>query len=675
MINSFAPYEAAFDAWVADGFPGAKDETIRFLDWLSDPEHPEALRPGTLWHHQWVAVLRTIYAYEIVGMREIGPKGALLSIATGGGKTAIMAALIAWLRIAHGVQRYVMIVPNLIVKDRLRDDFQDGKVFKDRDLLPDWSGLYPRDFALTVLGGDGDGASYFDLLSSSVVLGNVHQFYGSSYSGKKNVEALLEGEPFALFNDEAHNSSAEEYAAALRRLAPNTALRVDLTGTPDRADGTHPETAMIAEYGIADALADGMVKTPVVYQPSITQVQLTYTDARTGERRKFEEIDWDEVDRLGLSATQWVTDEEPMRQQMAIAKNRLDEQEKRARGRYVPILFVVAVCIEDAKRAKATLEEFLKLRTLLVTQESDEEERKKATDLSRQKRTKDPYRAVVSVLMLREGWDVPEVGTIMLLRKFSSPVYGQQVVGRGLRRVRTKGVGDEESQILGVVDHPKLGHKWLWDLFGIKPRQDVLVGDKFDEKEDLPPPKPKQELIRPEKVIAVPEVLPEFAGAGTFEKPEGLPVMAEPRADWSTLLTELVYDDQTTEITGVTISGVTSEALGGDKWKGVHMAPETSVGSVQKVEMSKAELQESVRGKLQEMAEELLVDAGYSIGFKGFIYSQLLGHIRERFTRGLSLGLAEREDLEYAWRMIGAVREKVGRAPGLVSGMVVHGAQ
>lgn len=111
---------------------------------------------------------------------------------------------------------------------------------------------------------------------------------------------------------------------------------------------------MIYEYGVTDALADGIIKTSVVYQPDIRTVQLTYTDARTGVQRKVEEIDWDEVDRLGLNATQWVTDDEPMRQQMAIALRRFEEQERRAKKRYQPIFFVVAVCKADAEKAQAT---------------------------------------------------------------------------------------------------------------------------------------------------------------------------------------------------------------------------------------------------------------------------------------------------------------------------------
>ncbi len=83
---------------------------------------------------------------------------------------------------------------------------------------------------------------------------------------------------------------------------------------------------MVIEYGVRDALVDRVIKTPVVYRPNISTVELTYTDAKSGERKNVEEIDWAEVDLAGLTATQWVTDPEPMRQQMTIALNRLKEQ-------------------------------------------------------------------------------------------------------------------------------------------------------------------------------------------------------------------------------------------------------------------------------------------------------------------------------------------------------------
>jgi type III restriction enzyme len=443
MFNEFARYEQQFSDWRRDGYPGLRPETYKYIDFLTDPSNDQLPRSGTLWPHQWESFLRVIYCYEVLGKTEIGGSGLLLNIVTGGGKTAVIAALIAWLRIVHGVQKFVLLCPNLIVRDRLEEDFERGKVFSDRDLLPAWSNFRPQDFPLTTL-GSGKSGGWASLLSADVVLGNIHQFYISNRSGQSNLSALMNGPEFVLFNDEAHNSPAEEYYATLQRMREKILLRVDTTATPDRADGQTPDSDMVYEYSVTDALADAIIKTPVVYQPDIKTVQLTYTDAKTGERRRVEEIDWAEVDRLGLSATQWVTDDEPMRQQMAIALRRLEEQERRAKRRYQPILFVIAVCKADAEKAASTLNKFFKVKTLLVTEDSDENDRQKARELGKEQKTPNPYKAVVSVLMLREGWDVPEVGTILLLRKFSSRVYGQQVIGRGLRRVRRKGIDASE---------------------------------------------------------------------------------------------------------------------------------------------------------------------------------------------------------------------------------------
>ena len=129
-------------------------------------------------------------------------------------------------------------------------------------------------------------------------------------------------------------------------------------------------------------------------------------------------------------------------------------------------------------------------RTLVIHTDNSGEVSKKDLDEARGLArevdlAESPVNAIVSVLMLREGWDLPEVGIILLLRKFSSRVYGQQVIGRGLRRVRGKRIDPSEPQICAVVDHPKLEHQWLWDMFGSKVRQNVLIDQTFDETEDL----------------------------------------------------------------------------------------------------------------------------------------------------------------------------------------------
>src|SRR5262249_16061699 len=158
------------------------------------------------------------------------------------------------------IEKFVLLCPNLIVRDRLEDDFQSGKVFTGRDLIPSWSSIRASDFPLTTLGSGKEGG-WASLFSASVVLGNIHQFYWSNKSGQSNLSALMNGPNFALFNDEAHNSPAPEYDAILRRMRGKVVLRVDTTATPDRADGTTPDSDLIFEYDVRDALAEAIIKT------------------------------------------------------------------------------------------------------------------------------------------------------------------------------------------------------------------------------------------------------------------------------------------------------------------------------------------------------------------------------------------------------------------------------
>lgn len=670
MFNEFARYEEDFKAWCQSGYPTDFPITFRYIDFLSDPSNDQAPREGTLWRHQWESFLRVIYSHEVLGKKSIGEHGLLLNVVTGGGKTAVIAAVIAWLRISHGVQKFLLLCPNLIVRDRLEEDFDKGKVFKDRDLLPDWSNARPQDFDLTTLGG-GKGSGWASFLGASIVLGNIHQFYVSNTSGQSNISALMNGPDFVLFNDEAHNSPAEEYTATLQRIEKKVLLRVDTTATPDRADGKAPDSNMVYEYDVNDALADGLIATPVVYQPDIKTVELTYTDALTGVTKRVEEIDWEEIDRKGLSATQWVTDDKPMRQQMAIALKRLQEQEMRANGRYQPILFVVAVCKKDAEKAADTLSKVFKIKALLVTEDSPDEDRRKARELGREQKTKNPYKAVVSVLMLREGWDVPEVGIILLLRKFSSRVYGQQVIGRGLRRVRTKGISPDEPQICAVVDHPKLDHDWLWTIFGSKIRKGVTTEQMFDETEDLPPPPPRQEISHPECVIDVPDEIEGLVDEGEFEVPDV--EVAEPIENWEEVLASIEYTRETVEITDQKITSVTGKELAGKGWKAIHSAPDLPpTNNDIKVEVTDERMREAIKERVLEIAEELCIKAGYAAGFRGDVYSALMRHIRHKFLDDTSLGLADRRCLDYAWRMLDQVKTKVGTVLGLVGGIIEY---
>lgn len=95
MFNEFSRYEDEFQHWVKGGYPGAKSETLDYISHLNAPEDSTRPRERTLWPHQWDSFLRVIYAFEIEHGALSQPNGVLLNVVTGGGKTAIIAALMA----------------------------------------------------------------------------------------------------------------------------------------------------------------------------------------------------------------------------------------------------------------------------------------------------------------------------------------------------------------------------------------------------------------------------------------------------------------------------------------------------------------------------------------------------------------------------------------------------
>ena len=665
MRNEFLSYEDDFQMWVDGGFAPCEPQTADYLRFLADPEDERRPRPDGLWPHQWQALLRIVYARE-VGKRSLWGAGVLANIVTGGGKTALIAAAMVWLRLSHEVERFLVLCPNLIVRDRLEEDFRGGKVFRERGLIPPGAAWTSDDFTLTTLGG-AQSAGQAKMLGEKIVLANIHQFYESGKSGKQNLFSFLTQDqtPFAVFNDEAHNTPAPQYDRTLEMLAEHGQMRfrLDTTATPDRADEKPIDSAMIYEYDIPAALNDRVIATPVVYQPSIEIVELTYTDALTGEHRRVEEIDWDEVDRKGVSATQWVTDAKPMSQQISIAINRLEEARRNAAGRYRPILFVVAVCKADAKAAQAMLKTQFKLRALLVTEDSEEQARQDAAEIAHA----DKYDAVVSVAMLREGWDVPEVAVVLPLRKMGSKVYAPQIIGRGLRRVRRPSIPAEEPQICAIVDHPKLEHDWLWRLLRARVRDNVGVDETFDEQGELPEMPPRQEIEKPELVIEIPQPTDE----DTEFEPAIVEADDEPARDWRERLDALDYATERVEITDQQISGVTGQELRPSGWT-KHLGAPAGADAVAAAELSDADLADSVRERIKDIAARATEHYGYAALDQRHVYRAALRHISERFLGGMDVGYAERADLRRAYQALGQLDEALLQRGDIVGGMIEY---
>jgi superfamily II DNA or RNA helicase len=625
MFDAFRQYEEEFNDWILDGYPGVNDKTREFIENLSQK----------LWRHQRKAILRVIYAYEIKNMKNL-----LLNIVTGGGKTAIIGAVIAWLKYAQNINKFLIIVPNLIVKDRLEADFKDKDVFMRFNFFPDRQQDYLNELDLHIMG---DGAGPQGIMDSGIILGNVQQLYSSNISGDRNLAYIKNyiGD-VAIFNDEAHNTPAIEYSRILSTLSDKCKFRLDTTATPDRADGQTPDTNMIFHYDIAQALEDKIIKSVVVYQPEAKIVELTYTNNDTGEKKVITELDveFEEAEKK-IKPFQWILDPEPMKKQIAIAIKRLEEQKIRAKNRYKPVLFVVTMSISEGERAKKMLEDYFKLNALLVTEDSEDKERKEARNIGKMD---SPYGSVVSVMMLREGWDVPEVSVILLLRKFSSPVYGQQVIGRGLRRIIRDKI---EPEILAVVDHPRLQHEWLWRLVAVsKIRQNVLVEDMYGD-EDLPERPKIQKLVSPEKLIVIPE--PEYKPSIDIAKIDQETKEESVVKDWQKVLDNVVYDKQSWRITKTKIMGVSAITL--DKNKTMEILKESieTNGGVNfdSSKLSDDDLRELVKREILNLSSVILMDSGYSGLSKGILYSTIMDHIKKKIFNGKSLKDAERLDMEY----------------------------
>lgn len=667
----------AYQAWVASSFrvPTVPDRIRDYLLHLA-VESP-AGKYQALWPHQREAVFRAIFANEILKPADAGWKNLLLNVVTGGGKTTIIAAIMAYLRVCHEVRSFLLLAPNTIVRARLCMDFErpsrDDSVWRRFNLFPPEFLHYVHDMTLHVLQ---PGAGSAGIRSAAVILGNIHQLYTSNTQGAENLAVIFNHlGRIAVFNDEAHNTVAPKYDEILDLLSQSgkTVLRVDTTATPDRADGESPRSRMIYLYGIKEAVRDRIIKTVYVCQPNIKTVELTYTDTETGQVVRVEEVPWEEIEAKQIPATKWVTSPKPLRQQLEMAKRRWIEQVKRAGGsviesaesvksggqakwqrfeiqdggRYRPILFVVAVSIKDAYNAKRVLEEELGLKTFVIASKDEEE-----TDVSVEQRRaeldvamtigtendKERYSAVVSVLMLREGWDVKPVSVIALLRKFSSKVYGQQVIGRGLRRVFPR--KEDEKERLIVVDHPKLDHEWLWQMIDAYVKTNVGMQEELDLDEGLEEPEQVDDSIE------MPE--PEDEGS-EIQLPDPEELEDKPLGqDWREYLTQVQYLREQVSVTREERIGESERDLTGTGFVTTvaYSDVEKQVGEEfipPKESVSVEQRQKELCDQLFDLIVEVLFNNGLPMSGRAVIYKVLLAHVSDKFIGGQTIGQCETE--------------------------------
>ena len=479
-------------AWRASGYEGASETTRSLLNYWFERDHfiYEADGPRLFrWYFaQREALESAIWLHEVAHARdpfsliqfdssgaisagmfdEIWPR-YVLKLATGAGKTKVASLLIAW-SYFHKLYEAdsalstntLLIAPNIIVLDRLRVDFDGGRIFYNDPLLPpngydsrDWS----DDFQLTVHVQDEIGHV---APRGNLFLSNIHrvgnderaspawdrrdEFLGpkpvaKTTDSKVDLGVIVRTVPdLIVINDEAHHvrretdwfAQVEDLDAGLKRKGSGLAAQFDLTATPRHSrGGIFVQT--ISDYPLVEAIAQGVVKTPVLPDAAsrarLTERQSDDFVERYQDHLELGVLEWrrtyGELEKAGKKSVLFVMTDD--------TKN-CDKVAEWLESRYADLKGAVLVIHTNARgdvsESKANKEELEVLRR--ESREIDGWE--------------SPYKAVVSVMVLREGWDVRNVTTIVGLRayKAESNILPEQTLGRGLRRMFA---GDVKEQV------------------------------------------------------------------------------------------------------------------------------------------------------------------------------------------------------------------------------------
>jgi type III restriction enzyme len=513
---------AAVDAWRQDGYEGASEVTRRLFEYWFDEDHevPGFGVPFRYYFCQREAIETLAWLVEIAGQRdaqaliqayaakfkkdlitdnivfqttmdgrrqlrryipELDADGVqdlppedlrrfAFKMATGSGKTWVMAMAIVWSRFhkqrvpgSELSTNFLIVAPNIIVYQRLERDFAANRIFYELPLIPpEWRGTFGQKVMLRGEATEPD-------TSGNLILTNVQQLYESreeKWTPINAIEVLLGKRPdkdlaasgqrsmlermkslddLVVLNDEAHHVHDEDLAWSQsllgihRALPKGLSLWLDFSATPKDQNGMYFPWA-VSDYPLAQAVEDRIVKAPLIVtrenDPKLPKDDPDgVTKENVGEKYGY----W-----LRASVQRW-------KEHHKVYKH------LGAR----PVLFIMA---EKNAYADAIGEYLWKTKEFgfkeaevlvihtdaagEITKKDLEKAREAARDIDK---VESGVKAIVSVMMLREGWDVRNVTIVLGLRPFTAKaeVLPEQVIGRGLRLMT--GVSPDRTQTLEVL--------------------------------------------------------------------------------------------------------------------------------------------------------------------------------------------------------------------------------
>ncbi|MEV6303898.1 DEAD/DEAH box helicase family protein [Actinoplanes sp. NPDC051861] len=400
-------------------------------DHLSEIAHRLELREPNRAAIESVAAMTSMH-YDVDA--KSAPFDCVVDSATGVGKTYVMAGLIDYFAgLESPARNFLLLAPGRTIRDKSIKNFSPGH----RKSLT--GAMASEPFVITAdnfqspstrkVMEDGSRTKLFiftvQALTSKTGEGRAtHQY--QEWLGGSLFDWLSGLEDLVILADEHHCYRGPAFSKTITDLLPE--LVVGLTATPAKAD----ENLVVYRYPLARAIKDQLVKTPVL---------VARRDDRTDDHTKL-------LDGVTL-----------LRYKERLAHARCDEE---GVPRINPVMLVIAQDTAEADRYQEMFdsESFDNGawigRTLLVHSNLKGDEKEEAlAALEEVESPQSPVRIIISVGMLKEGWDVKNVYVIASMRASVSSVLTEQTLGRGMRLPFGKYTGVEMLDTVEVLAHER----------------------------------------------------------------------------------------------------------------------------------------------------------------------------------------------------------------------------
>lgn len=410
------------------------------------------------------------------------------ALATGVGKTRLMGAFIAYLYLAKNIRNFFVLAPNLTIYNKLIDDFAN---INSPKYVFQGIGEFVHSRPRIITGDNYEEVRQAELFKYEIHVNifNIGKINAETRGGKSpRIKRLAECLGDSYFNylstlddlvllmDESHHYRADRGMEVINELNPIIGLELTATPQVERGGGAVKFRNVVYEYSLAKAIRDGFVKEPAV-----------------ATRKDFDPTHYtqDDLDRIKLE------DGIRLHEDTKVA---LDIHARDTKANHVkPFVLVVSQNTEHARKLKEMIvsqrffvgyyaDKVMEIHSNQTGGEKDE-------NIERLVSLENPankIEIVIHVNMLKEGWDVTNLFTIIPLRTATSVTLREQTIGRGLRLPYGKRTGNDKVDKLTIVAHDK-----FQEIVDAANRPDSIIRKENIITIDA------EELNRPKEVITV----------------------------------------------------------------------------------------------------------------------------------------------------------------------------